>query len=217
MDLWARLREGLADLTDRSAVPADARRAGTLALLADADESGDASLLLTRRRENLVNHPGQVCFPGGRLEAEEAPHDAALREAAEECAVDPATVTVLGSLPTMFIPPSAYWMTVTVGRWDRPHPLVADQREVAELLTVRLSELRDPDRWRATALGERGLAWAWHLDERHVLWGATAVATAALLGVIDPDWHQGRRPEDLSAWQHVQPWRPRDEAAGWHG
>lgn len=205
MDLWQRLRDGLADVADDDGVPAGARRGGTLALLADATADGDASLLLTRRRDDLAHHPGQISFPGGRVEAGESPSSAALREAAEECAVDPASVTLLGALPTLFIPPSGFWMSVAVARWDRPHPLVADRREVAELVTVRMSELRDPARWRVTALGERGPAWAWALDGGHLLWGATAIATAALLTMIDPGWHRGQTPGDLPASRRVRP------------
>lgn len=206
MTLWARLREGLAGRFEDAVIPAGARRGGALALLSPADAGDDAELLLTRRSDDLPRHPGQISFPGGRVEAGETPREAALREAAEECGVRPATVALLGELPTVYIPPSAYWMTVVVGRWERPHALTADDGEVAALVTVRLSQLREAGRWRATPLPDRGTVWAWQLDDGHLLWGATAIATAALLDLIDPAWHGGLRPEDLGPAWVVQPW-----------
>lgn len=213
MTLWARLEQGLAGRTEEPAIPAEARRAGVLALLslpATADGGGDDDprLLLTRRRDDLPRHGGQISFPGGRLEPGETARQAALREAAEECAVQPGTVTVLGQLPTFYIPPSRYWMTVVVGRWDRPHPLEPDADEVAAVVTVRLSQLREPDRWRVTELPARGTAWAWQLDEGHLLWGATAIATAALLDIVDPEWNGGYRAEDLGPARTVRPGDP---------
>lgn len=212
MTLWARLERGLADRTGDPA-PAAARRGGVLALLSqptgppDVDGGDDdATLLLTRRRADLPHHPGQVSFPGGRVEAGETARQAALREAAEECGVQPATVTVLGELPTFYIPPSGYWVTVVVGRWDRPHPLEPDEREVAAVIPVRLSQLRDPERWRATELPDRGTVWAWQLDDGHLLWGATAIATATLLELVDPRWRQGYGADDLGPARTVRPW-----------
>lgn len=204
MTLWARLSGGLAGLVDDVVVPDGARRGGALALLSAVGDD-DARLLLTRRGDHLPHHPGQVSFPGGRVEAGETPGEAALREAWEECGVRPATVTVLGQLPTFYIPPSRYWVTVTVGRWDRPHPLEPDDAEVAALLGVRLSQLREAARWRATHLPDRGVAWAWQLDDGHLLWGATAIATAALLRLADPEWSRGLRPDDLDADRWVRP------------
>lgn len=213
MTLWARLEQGLAARTDEPAIPAAARRAGVLALLSspaspDGRHDADPSLLLTRRRDDLPRHGGQISFPGGRVESGETARQAALREAAEECAVQPGTVTVLGQLPTFYIPPSRYWVTVVVGRWDRPHPLEPDAGEVAAVVTVRLSQLREPDRWRVTELPERGTVWAWQLDDGHLLWGATAIATAALLDIVDPDWSRGYRAEDLGPARTVRPWDP---------
>ena len=59
----------------------------------------EPSLLLTKRTSHLKNHAGQVSFPGGRIDPEDAsPEAAALREAAEEIALDPSRVEIVGRM-----------------------------------------------------------------------------------------------------------------------
>lgn len=176
--------------------PGMVRQAAALALLGPAID-GDRTLVYTRRRDDLRSHPGQVSFPGGRIDPGETVEQAALREAAEEVALDPATVTTLGRLPAFYIPPSRFWLTTVVARWDVPHPLTAAEAEVGEVLVVRLSTLLDERRWRGVRLRDRGWSWGWQLDPRHLLWGATGFATTALLDLLAPGWSGGRRPDEL--------------------
>lgn len=194
---WDALRERLAQVGDVGAPPPGVvRRAAALALVGPAAD-GDRTLVYTRRREDLRSHPGQVSFPGGRIDPGETVEQAALREAEEEVALDAATVTTLGRLPAFYIPPSRYWLTTVVARWDAPHPLRAAEAEVGEVLVVHLSTLLEPTRWRGVRLRDRGWSWGWQLDPRHLLWGATGFATTALLDLLAPGWSGGRRAEDL--------------------
>lgn len=205
-DVWERVRHGLAEVAaDAAPAPGGGRVGAALALLSDPGD-GDLALLYTRRRDDLSHHPGQISFPGGRVEPGESVQQAALREAAEECALDPGSVTPLGRLPAFYIPPSRFWLQVVVARWDHPHRLRAAEAEVAALVTARVSQLTDPARWRVTRLSTRGSAWAWDLGAGHLLWGATAIVTAVLLGLIDPDWHGGATPDELGAEREERPW-----------
>lgn len=207
MDPWQRLRRALESLDPAPVDAARGRVGAALALLSDPGD-GDLEIVFTRRRDDLSHHPGQVSFPGGRVDTGESVADAALREAVEEVAVDPDTVELIGALPAGYIPPSRFWFQVVVGRWHAPHRLVPAEAEVAEVLTARLSRLRDAETWRVVRLSARGVSWAWQLDEHHLLWGATAMATSELLAILDPGWHRGLEPAALAPEREARPWVP---------
>jgi NAD(P)H-hydrate repair Nnr-like enzyme with NAD(P)H-hydrate epimerase domain/8-oxo-dGTP pyrophosphatase MutT (NUDIX family) len=205
-DIWEQLAAALADYEEGFLDTPDGGRIGAaLALLRDTGD-GDLELVFTRRGEDLRSHPGQISLPGGRVEDGESVEEAAVREAAEEIALDPATVTVLGRMPAFYLPPSRFWLQPVVARWDAPHPLTAAEAEVAEVLQVRVSHLTDPEHWRAVRQSTTGWSWAWQLDERHLLWGATGYVIAGLLGLLRGDWSGGTTPQDLPPERRVQPW-----------
>lgn len=204
--LPARLAAALAAVpaADRTPPPT-ARTAAVLVLLADGPAG--LRLVLTRRRDDLRSHPGQVALPGGRIEAGETPTAAALREAAEEVGLDAGGVALLGSGPTFHVPPSRFWIVPVVAWWERPHALRPDPGEVAAVLDVDLADLRDPSRWRRTPAVGRGRAgWAWRLRSGDLLWGATAQVVRGLLDAVDPEWHGGTSPDDLAPDREERPW-----------
>jgi hydroxyethylthiazole kinase-like uncharacterized protein yjeF len=212
MEAAARIRAALGRFSSQETAPPQGGLVGAaLALLHETDD-GELAILYTRRREDLSHHPGQISFPGGRAERGETIEQAALREAAEEIALDTASVELLGALPPFYIPPSRFWLQVVVGRWRVPHPLVAAEAEVAEILTVGLPQLCDAATWRVVRLSSGGWTWAWKLDGDHLLWGATAMVTSVLLDVLDPQWHRGTRPADLAGDREVRPWDRPDAA-----
>jgi NAD(P)H-hydrate repair Nnr-like enzyme with NAD(P)H-hydrate epimerase domain/8-oxo-dGTP pyrophosphatase MutT (NUDIX family) len=202
-DVWRRLVEGLGE-PDGAEHAGGGRLGAALALVREVE--GDHELVYTRRRDDLRTHPGQISFPGGRVDPGEGVTDAAVREAAEEVGLRPGSATVLGALPTFYIPPSRFWLQTVVARWDRPHPLVAAEDEVAEIVRARVTQLTDRERWRAVRLSAGGWSWAWQLDGDHVLWGATAVSTAALLQMLAPGWDADVTLAELGAEREVRPW-----------
>ena len=192
-------------------VPDGGRIAAVLVLFADDPHEG-LQLVLTRRRRDLRSHPGQLSFPGGRVdEDDEDVVQTALREAAEEMALRPPTVTVLGRGRVFYLPPSRFWVAPVVAWWDEPHHLVANPDEVEEVLRVPVSQLLEPQRWRGVPLSAGGSTWAWQLDD-DLLWGATAIVTALLLGDVLGDWSQGTAPDDLAEERQVRPW---EDAPSW--
>ena len=207
---WPRLERALAAVdVDARTPPPNARVGAVLVLLEETPEG--PGVVLTRRRRDLRSHPGQISFPGGRLDPDETIEQAALREAEEEIGLDPASVEVVGTGPTFYIPPSRFWVVPVLGRWIAPHATDPNPWEVDEVLRVPVAQLLEADRWRQVPLSLRGSSWAWQLDE-DLLWGATAMVMALLLDVAVENWSHGLSPEDLDASRTVRPW---EQAPAW--
>jgi 8-oxo-dGTP pyrophosphatase MutT (NUDIX family) len=140
-------------------------------------------LLLTQRSADLPDHPGQICFPGGRVEAGDAdPAAAALRETGEEIGLAPDNVQVLGHLPS-YDTVSGYRVQPVVGWIDPPFELAPDPVEVADVFEVPLEFILDRSNHQRhfRMLGEmRRDYWAIPWLSRYI-WGATA----AMLLILD--------------------------------
>lgn len=201
---WERLSEALGSVPLAASQPPPGARIGAvLALFEETDEG--PGLVLTRRRRDLRSHPGQVSFPGGRVDAGETVEQAALREAWEEIGLRPESVAIVGAGPTFYIPPSRFWVVPVVARWESPHELTVNPWEVDEVLHVPIARLLERERWRHVPSPDRGSMWAWQLDG-DLLWGATAMMITTLLDVVLEGWSQGVRPFDLGPERAERPW-----------
>ena len=142
-------------------------------------------VLLTQRTDHLTDHPGQVSFPGGRVELTDADATAtALREAHEEIGLGAVHVDVLGVLPT-YTTGTGFIVTPVVALIDPGFTLTVDPFEVAEVFEVPLAFLMNPAHHLRHAVEVAGvqrefLSMPWQgvgengLPRRYFVWGATA-------------------------------------------
>ena len=168
------VRARLADVAERG----QARPAAVLVLVYP-DEAGEARLVLIERPSYDGHHSGEVSFPGGKAEPEDADDAAtALREAAEEIALDPAQagVRVVGRLDRVWIPVSGFDITPVVAVAERTPRFVPHAGEVARIVEPPVERFLPEAR---VDVIERTIG-TWPLRYGHYevdglsVWGATA-------------------------------------------
>jgi 8-oxo-dGTP pyrophosphatase MutT (NUDIX family) len=160
------------------AADSTARPAAVLVLLYP-DDAGEARLVLTERADRGGHHSGEVSFPGGRAEPEDADLVAtALREANEEVGLDPVVsgVRVLGTLSMQWIPVSNFTVTPVVAVAERRPAMVAQPTEVAAILEAPVAAfLPDGDLvWVEREIRGWNLRYAAYPVEGLGVWGMTA-------------------------------------------
>lgn len=157
----------------------------------DAVVSRDLDVLLLARAETLRSHPGQVAFPGGRIDpGDDGPVAAALREAVEETGLDPSGVDVLGPLAPVPLEYSGHLVTPVLGWWRHPSAVgVVDHAESAAVFRAPVADLLDPARRVTTVIDRDGRQWRGpgfvvprHDGGEYLVWGFTGMLLDALFG-----------------------------------
>ena len=173
--------------------PAKGGRASAVLVLLGEQRPDQPDVLVLQRSATMRNHAGQAAFPGGAADPGDAdPAATALREASGEVGLDPASATVLTTLPELYIPVSRFVVTPVLAWWHDPHPVhVRQPAEVAHVARLPIAELvdpanrirvRHPSGWIGPAFQVRGM----------LVWGFTAGVVSALL--------------DMAGWS--RPWQP---------
>ena len=167
----------------------DAERAADAAvLIAVVDRPREPTIILTQRPNSMRDHPGQVAFPGGKLEDGESPVAGALREANEELAIDPQAVRVIGT-SDIYHTGTGFAVTPVLGVVGPDIAITPDPREVEAWFEAPVSLMFDRDNWI-----ERSTMWKGEM--RHYLdmeyqgfriWGVTAAIISNLSRRVEWD------------------------------
>lgn len=194
-DFFARVRERLdletpAGLTDPTVTPkrgdhdadpvmakiAQVRPIRPAAVLVPIVDHPEPTVLLTQRAQHLPDHPGQISFPGGKIDkSDESPLHSALREADEEIGLDRAHVEPLGYLD-LYMTTLGYRIVPLIARVTPGFALTLNESEVDNVFEVPLAYVMDLANMQRHSRDWQGLTrhfYAITFGERYI-WGVTA-------------------------------------------
>lgn len=166
-------------------VPDDARRNAVLICLT-GKQFEELEFVLTLRSSNLVKHAGQLSLPGGGVEINELPHQAALRETQEEVGITLLDSHIVGDLTPIFVPHSYNFIHTFIVWKPEKNDFRLQIEEVEEAFYVPVRDLINPDKLVTEMWNLRGMEmevpyWKVHSVP---LWGATAMILSEFVEVI---------------------------------
>ena len=173
------------DVLDDEQIGAEITQAAVLVPIVDRPIP---AVVLTLRPETMRKHPGQVSFPGGRIDpGDDGPVDAALREAEEEIGLRRADVEIIG-MADRYRTITGFEVTPVVGILPPDLPLKAHPGEVAAIFEVPLDYLLDPAHQNVRSLEWRGRERCYYEIEwqGRRIWGATAAMIVNLSRRLEP-------------------------------
>lgn len=164
-------------------LPGTGRYAAVLVLL--YEKANQWWVVLTRRRDDLRKHAGQISLPGGSQDPGESLVETALRETEEEIGVGPKQIDLLGQLNPVYIPPSDFTVTPFVGTSQGRPDFQRQVEEVAEILETPLDLLLDERSFANGSVkhgvGDRTIEAPHFVFGSHQIWGATALILSELV------------------------------------
>lgn len=188
------IRDALARREPITAAPEGLMPAAVMLLLYRKDD--DYCVLLNKRSMTVEHHKGEMSFPGGARDPEDSDfEDTARRETHEEMGISRDDITILGRLDDN-VTRSNFLVKVFVGTIPYPYEFRPSTHEIAEVVEIPMSVLRDPASWRWDSRiedGERTAVRSYGYQQ-HLVYGATAKILDQFLDVVE----EGLTKEDTS-------------------
>jgi len=161
------------------------RPAAVLVAFTEREEPG---MLLLHRPSNMRAHPGQIAFPGGKIDPGETAQQAALREAWEELGVPPEKVTIVGN-GDLYRSHSGFDITPVLATVPADIEIRPNPAEVAQWFEAPVSHMLHPDNhhekwaeWKDVMRPYYEIPW-----QGHVTWGVTAALIVNIAKRLN--WH----------------------------
>lgn len=150
-------------------------------LLVLREHQGELQLLLTKRSSDLRHHPGQISFPGGKIEANEQSHRAALRETHEETGIAPEQLQLIGQLPG-YATGTGFLIQPWIAFLTEQVELQLQRSEVESAFWLPLPFVLDPQNTHSEYFAMHGQSHLVHFMPYgpHLIWGATAAILYSL-------------------------------------
>jgi 8-oxo-dGTP pyrophosphatase MutT (NUDIX family) len=166
-------------------IPNDAQQSAVMVLLYPANDH--AGILLIKRAVDDTIHSGQVSFPGGKKEkADTNLKETALRETYEEIGIPSESISVIGTMTKLYIPPSNFEVHPFVG-YLKSLPGLRTNYEVERVIQVPLKELTHPNAIQHKTIKSRDGQYyevPCYFIQSEIVWGATAMMLSELVAIF---------------------------------
>jgi len=153
-------------------------------------------ICLIKRPSTMRHHPGQISFPGGKVEKEDHSAEmAALREAKEEVGIDPSLIQILGKLSELYVEVSKFSIQPFLAWSDQKPEFLINQSEVEELILFPLTDFVAQETILETELTTVSglLRVKYYPFNSEIIWGATAMILSELIEIVKRyKWEEAR-------------------------
>ncbi len=157
-------------------------------LLILTENESKFNVLFTLRSADLLNHKGQISFPGGRVEDNETYLETALRETEEEIGVNRENLQILFALSTLYVQPSNSIIHPFAAFLSKKVDFLINPTEVEEVFQIEIDFFRQKDNFHIENWkfgNENVLVPNWKIHPKQVLWGATAMILSEFLDIYE--------------------------------
>jgi 8-oxo-dGTP pyrophosphatase MutT (NUDIX family) len=159
------------------------KRSSVMLLLFEENEELYACLI--KRTGHMKFHPGQIAFPGGRIEPGETAPETALRETFEEIGIEPADIEIAGPLSELYVSVSQFLIQPFVGWLKKKPHFSINPHEVEKLIFFPLFKYRNFFENVEVDIKTQTITVPCIRFENEIIWGATAMILAEFYDITD--------------------------------